>query len=584
MGNFWLVLACTVVAGGCGAGEARVDPSDLELRDLLGVAPEVAVRWDAAQRASARRVLADGFRAPGEPAMIAIVDGETLDDRVTRTLAALDAARDADGDGALGLVRISLAARALTTTARDAATAATAARDPNTNVGPPRDDEHGLAPATELWLDDAWRAHAWGDLPGRGRAMLAAIAVDAGHTAGPLIIAPASRLSVIAGYLVSDDAAAPRLVINPIVLAAIEPEIDEAATAAAMAPPPLAAPPKLAPVAAPADRATPPHPPATSAAATTAAATAAAGNPYSFYGSAAECAFAQRTRCEVCVAAGDCTPVTDTSDGDAECAQLGEGDGRGYFLLCINLALAIRAVDDCAADVAPACPRSTSASRSLATLEANADFLDDPACGAPLDACLAKIYGGSPGEFPGVDGGTTAPVQPRETTIDCQDSCSNNNSNNTCSGPSADCSGPSCNNSLSCDSACLSSNDQSSCDSCDSDTGGDNSGCGSSSDSSSSGCGDGCGSGSGDSSGCGGDGCGGGGSSDSGCGSCSSSGGGGSKGCSVAGRDASPRAALAISLLWAFLPVPAATIVRRRSRKRRRPPSDLAHDARQGPR
>ncbi len=567
MGNLSCALTCVVMIA-C-AGEARIDPADLELRDLLGVAPEVAVRWDAAQRTAARRVLAAGFRAPGEPHTSVMSDGDSLDDRVIRTLAALDATRAADGGDALGVVELAVEAHALIAVGRDAETAAQVAQG-------------GPGPRTELWLDEAWDTHAWGYLPGRGRDVLSAIAVDAGHVSGPVIVAPASRLAVIAGYVAASEGAPARLVVNPIVLAAIEPAADEASTAAALTRPMAVAPsPHLLPVTTVVTAAmvapstsTAPRAEAPSVAAAGPAAGAAAGNPYSFYGSVAECAFAQRTRCETCVAAGDCAAVTDTSDGLGECARLGEDEGRGYFLLCINLALAIRSVDACTADAAPSCARSTTAANSLATLEANAGFLDNPVCGGPLDGCLAKIYGEPPGEFPGVDGGVTAPVPPRDTTIDCGDSCSNNGNNNTCSGPSADCSGPSCNNSLSCDSTCSSSNDQSgcggTCDSCESsDAGGssDGGGCGGDDSSSSS---DGCGGGEGgggDS--CGGDSCGG----DS-CNNDSCGGGGGGNGCNVARQAPSRGAALMISMMWALLPVPAAALARRRSRRRRRAATD----------
>src|SRR5438477_8503903 len=69
-----------------------------------------------------------------------------------------------------------------------------------------------------------------------------------------------------------------------------------------------------------------------------------AGNPYTFYGSIAECASAQRARCEACVADHSCAAITDASDGNAECMTLGDSNGRGYFLICIDLALAIDAV------------------------------------------------------------------------------------------------------------------------------------------------------------------------------------------------------------------------------------------------
>ena len=55
------VLCCALLVA-CGTGDNRVDPGDLEPRDLLGIAPEVARSWDATQRASARRVLDDELR------------------------------------------------------------------------------------------------------------------------------------------------------------------------------------------------------------------------------------------------------------------------------------------------------------------------------------------------------------------------------------------------------------------------------------------------------------------------------------------------------------------------------------------
>jgi hypothetical protein len=57
----WLFLA-SAVASGCGAADSAVDPGDLELRDLLGVAPEVAASWDRAARARAREVIARAAR------------------------------------------------------------------------------------------------------------------------------------------------------------------------------------------------------------------------------------------------------------------------------------------------------------------------------------------------------------------------------------------------------------------------------------------------------------------------------------------------------------------------------------------
>src|SRR4051794_40765408 len=101
-----LVVCALFGAGSCGAGETRIDPADLELRDLLGLSPDVALEWNADQRAAARTVIATGF-AEEEPAMhVAIVEAPTADQRTAATLAAMDATRDAAGAKALGLVTV----------------------------------------------------------------------------------------------------------------------------------------------------------------------------------------------------------------------------------------------------------------------------------------------------------------------------------------------------------------------------------------------------------------------------------------------------------------------------------------------
>jgi hypothetical protein len=295
----------------------------------------------------------------------------------------------------------------------------------------------------------------------------------------------------------------------------------------------------------------------------------AGGNPYSFYGSVAECATAQRTRCESCLPAGNCEPVT-TSDGSTECTRLGEADGRGYYLLCINLALAITSIQDCAADSASACPRDTDAASSLSQLEANASFLDDSNCRTSLDACLTEVFGSPDGGFPALVDGGVDPVTdpPRSTDVSCGDGC--NSENNNCEfSPNCDCSGPSCGNSLSCDSSCSDSNSQSgcgdNCDSCSSSSGGSSGG---------GGCSNSSGGSSSSSSGCGGGDCGGGscGGGDCGSGGCSSSSNGG--GCQVVKKPPSAVFAVGLSLTWALLPVPVAAMLRRRSRRKKPTRSD----------
>lgn len=304
------------------------------------------------------------------------------------------------------------------------------------------------------------------------------------------------------------------------------------------------------------------------------------GNPYSFYGSVAECAAAERSRCDDCLAHHTCTPITDVRDGDAECTQLAERDGRGYFLICINVALAIDAVDACTGRNSP-CARDRRASESLSSLEANAQFLDDPACAAPLDTCLGALYGAPAGGFPG-PGSDPAPP-PRNTSVDCGDSCSGDTSCDSQPGcevdPRCDASGEtSCSEDSGCDDtsggdaggdscsgdsedAC-GSEDSSSCDSSDCGGGGD-----SDCSSSSSGGGGDCSSGGGGGD-CGGEGgggdCGGGGGGD-----CGGGGGGGGGDCNATAKRGRIGTSLPVTIAWAMLPIPIAVLVRRRADRRR---------------
>jgi hypothetical protein len=295
------------------------------------------------------------------------------------------------------------------------------------------------------------------------------------------------------------------------------------------------------------------------------------GNPYSFHGSVAECAAAERSRCDDCLARHTCTPITDARDGDAECTQLAEHDDRGYFLICINLALAIDAVDACTGRGSP-CPRDQRASESLSSLEANASFLDDPACAAPLDACLAALYGAPNGGSPGPGSDVTPPQ--RNRSVDCGDSCNGDSQ--------ADCDAY-----LSCDASddtsCSDSGESSSCDDSSGGEAGGDSCSGDSEDS--------CGSE--DSSSCDDSDCGGGGDSDcssssgggggdcsggdgggdcsggGGGGDCGGGGGGGGGDCNVAARRGRIGTSLPVTLAWAALPIPIAILVRRRAERRR---------------
>lgn len=624
-GTSLVVALATILGCACGAGDNRLDPSDLELRDLLGIAPKVAAGWDAEQRASARRVLATGLDEDAIPTRIALANGRDLDERVARSIAALDRERASDGDGALGIVRAAVGSDQLTAVGFAAPNAAQLA-----TTGDKLDSDLAIA----LVLAEDWQTTAnasTSHLPGRGVALLHAIAIDAGHAGGEIVVVPAPRLAAIAAYIEAREGERPRLIVNPVMLAALEPVSDERVTAAAL--------PRVAPTIASTTTTTPEI--AQQARAGTHGTTEPiarepdpdpnAGNPYSFYGSVAECAYAERTRCEGCLPSGNCEAVTD-ADGNTECETLALNGGRGYFLLCANLSLAITSVNGCTGRAATACPRDPDAANSLDQLENNARFIDDAICAAALDGCLAEIFG-SGGTFPGLDGGVDPPDPPRSTEVSCNDSCSKeDNSNCDAKANCGDCSGVSCGNSFSCDSACSNSNDQSgcggNCDACESESGGGDNSCGDDGGGGGGGCGgdgtngeSGCGGndsgdsgcGGNDSGGCGGDSSGGGGcggddssSGGGGCGGDSGSGGGGgcggdsgsgggggcggdsgggggggcsggggggggSSGCNAARREPAHGLVLAISLVWAVLPVPFAAFVRRREKKRRQP-------------
>jgi hypothetical protein len=592
-----LPLLLTLTLAACAGG--GVDPGDLDARDLLGIAPRVAARWDADERASARAVLIDSAAA-GEPEAIEI-----------------DRAVTGSGDA--------WAIAALTTVDRQRGEPAILARGHQSTPivvdvvtldlpPPPQPSSALIAEGWEQAEREGWD-HL---LTGRGGA-LAAIAAELGHPTGaPLPVRPAPRAPFAAAYITDVDGAS-ALLVNPVLLAALdstgEPPLTRAAAVAAVpllpaAPPsPPAHPERRAGAAGPESRGGLP---------------AITGNPYSFFGSAAECASAEQLRCDACLPSATCDIESrDATDGNAECTQLAANAGEGYYLFCVNLALAIATVSDCTAGRVPACPQVTSAGNQLAALDANRNFLDDAACRDGLDACLAEIYGEPTGDYPlpGVDAGVDPPPPPRDITPgcggndsscdfspqcdlgcsgegeggNCDDSC-----DPACSGGAScgDCDsssgggsggGSGCDvscgegggggeSSQGCDTACGGGdNMDQGCGSCGSDEGGgdgDGDGCGScgGDDGSSGGDGDGCGSCGGDSSGegdgCSAGSCGGSGDSSSSGSGCGGSGGGSSSGCNVGGRSSRARMSIGITIGWALFPLLVLGVLRRRERRK----------------
>ncbi|MEO6777252.1 MAG: hypothetical protein ABI467_30265 [Kofleriaceae bacterium] len=380
------------------AADNHLDPSDLELRDVLGMTPEIAMAWDAGQRAAAREVIEAGMHAaPG-----ASVHASLGADRDLATaLGVADLARDHHRLAALGVVELALDGDALQATPRS-----------STLAPAPR----GEVPPFELQLAGWSDRPGWAALPARGIDVLTSIAKDAGHRRGPVIVTPAAQLAVIAAYLPATAASPAHLVVNPVLLAALEPV---GATAGG---PALGSGPTVTMAVAPSDP---------------------VGNPYTFYASVSDCAAAQQRRCEACIPNGTCTPIAGTGDGTAQCEQLAADQGRGYSLVCINYALAIGSVATCTAGSVPSCPIDTPAGT---TLETNADFLDRTECASALDRCLDDRYGSTPSSIP-----------PPDTSPSCADS--------TCDAS------PSCDDSTGCEDggACADSGG----DSCSSDSGGD---------------------------------------------------------------------------------------------------------------
>src|SRR6185312_4018364 len=138
---------------------------------------------------------------------------------------------------------------------------------------PTATDLADAAHVLEVELDAGWDTQPVG--PERAMGVLQTFGADAGHASGPIVIVPGPRLAAIAGYEHG------RLVVNPVVIAAIEPS---GYTTTNESPAPIARTSTTSKV------------PRHVAQAIEEQANGTIGNPYSFYGSVAECAAVQRSR------------------------------------------------------------------------------------------------------------------------------------------------------------------------------------------------------------------------------------------------------------------------------------------------
>ncbi len=557
-------LAVTaMLLAACGAADHEIDPGDLELRDLLGIDPSVAAGWSPAERGRARRQIEGGLAASAGRSEVAIATGIEPSQAAIAGMTAADERRAERGQPVL-----SLAAAALT----DGRLRIDSVDGSGLSLDDPGAPEIALRAVD--W--DAGDKQGWSDLWRRAPALSSSLAAIAGAPAGTVVdLAPAPRAPFVAVY-VSEP---PTLLVNPVVYAALEPPAE-----------PLGDPAAALQTATERPEATGSRPPG-------AEAEVYAGNPYAFFGSVAECAAAERLRCEACLPSSNCDRASrDAASGNEECETLAADDGVGYYLFCVNLSLAISTVADCTGDSAPSCPIVPTASNQISALDANRTFIDDPTCEGALDGCLAEIYGDPDDDFPGPPGDagpSPTPPEPRDVgdvscgETDCEFNPSCNAScdglecgqlfscNADCSGDGesggdggggggCDCEGEQGGSGSGGDGGCDSGSENSGSDSCDSgcdsgDSGGGGGG-------GSSGCDSG-GSSSGGSSGCdsGGD-CGG--SSGGSCGSdCGSSG-----SCSVVARERAERAQRklwinAVSVGWALAPLLVLGVTRRRRRK-----------------
>lgn len=402
------VVACALVAlVGCGAGVERVDPADLELRDLLGVTPKVAAAWTVEQREAARRVLADGLveRAP-EALALAAPSGRIDEAQMISALAAVDGRLLERERDALGLVVVERLEAEGTGRAIDAPVA--------------HDVLLGATTATTAVLELDPRAWVCpGDAP-CDFTILAALAADAAPGATRVRVLPVAELTVIAAALPGDDA--PTLLVNPIVTALGAPAVNVATAATGGAAPAFAA----------------------SAVRPTVQVLPLVTSTWSYDPSVGACATAVQSDCATCLAGGICEPIWTGVRGMDSCTMLQAQAGPSYALVCVNLAVSLADVGACLSRTASTCAFDATAIADPARLRANLVFVDDPGCQAALDACLVEAYGASASDdgcgcdCGGCDcGGCTNDSEPQ---------CSANDSaNQSCGGDN--CNGGNCNSS-----------------------------------------------------------------------------------------------------------------------------------------
>lgn len=361
-GRAWSLFVVCLGAGlvGCGAAEDEaLDPADLALRDLLGVAPKVAAAWDADQRAAARDVLAGGLHAPDDGLVPAWTVTPVEPAQVVLALAALDGRLAAGERDALGLVTLAPSGGGGGDDARALDAPLATAELLDGRRAPP-------VLATVLELEpSSWPCPRPGacDLD-----VLAALAADAAPGAARVRVLPVVQLATVAALVPAGADGVPVLLVNPIVTAVGEVTGVEAAGGGERSSP-VAAGPGGSALRAPLVTGT-----------------------WSYGTQIAACAATVRDECTACEGGGACPAVWPGVSGLDACRQL-RAQPQNFELLCIDLAVSLAEVGACVAGLDSTCTMDSDAINDPAMLGNNTNLLNDGACLAAIDTCLADLYG-----------------------------------------------------------------------------------------------------------------------------------------------------------------------------------------------
>ena len=146
-----------------------------------------------------------------------------------------------------------------------------------------------------------------------------------------------------------------------------------------------------------------------------------AGNPYSFYGSVGECAFAHKSAMRERLVGGQLRAVAARPTATPSARQLGARPMAAVTSSSASTCARDRDVSSAAPPTTCPAARDTSTRRTISARSRRTPTSSTTPPAAPrLDFCLANIYGAPDGQFPRVvDGGVTPPPRPPRTPRRC---------------------------------------------------------------------------------------------------------------------------------------------------------------------